>query len=204
MRILVLLALLSPTTVRAEPDADELLARGHFAKAVDLYNLRRYADAMQEFEAARAAKPLPAFEFNIARCEAHLGRKADAIASYQRYLTALVPPEEAVEVRARIAALEAPDQRRSIAPFVVGGAAVAALAGAAIAGAASQSIYNDLSGRCSPDGSCAPMWAPMIDRGRGAAIASDVMLGVGVAAAVVAVVLFIVDRRHNASQVMFP
>jgi tetratricopeptide (TPR) repeat protein len=95
--------------VTADPDAD--LARKHFQHGLVLYNDGRFDAAVREFEAARELKPLPAFDFNIARCYERLEYWERAAAEYERYLLHAPGAPEAAEVRERIPVLRARARR---------------------------------------------------------------------------------------------
>lgn len=51
------------------------------------YNLGEFASALELYKRAYRAKPLPAFQFNIAQCFRKLGKYEEAINLYQAYLT---------------------------------------------------------------------------------------------------------------------
>lgn len=53
------------------------------------YELGEYAQALAIYKQAYRAKPLPAFQFNIAQCHRKLGQHREAIAMYQAYLVGL-------------------------------------------------------------------------------------------------------------------
>lgn len=61
-------------------------ARAQFQRGQRAYSEGRYSDALQAFRAAHALQPLPALEFNIARCHEQLGQLAEAIAAYRRFI----------------------------------------------------------------------------------------------------------------------
>ena len=281
-----------PPSVIPDPDTDA--ARRHFDRGTALYGQQRYADAVREFETARRIKPLPAFDFNIARSFERLEAWAAAADAYDRYLDSLRAGKEADDIRARIAVLRArldesavpkavpsttspaspparldesavpkavpsttspasppvtsppataatpasppahtpapqpppgsqlaavnrPEvaleaepttvatapslfERHRVATWAVAGGGVALLAGSLIAGLVAHSRYGDLSGHCATDGSCNSTTVPnaqgWIDSGHAAGVASDALLGVGLAAVVTGVVLFFVEGRH--------
>lgn len=65
----------------------ERLARTKFESAEKAFNLRRFDDALADYQAAYEALPLPAFLFNIAQCHRNLGNHEQAVFFYQRYLS---------------------------------------------------------------------------------------------------------------------
>lgn len=90
--------------------------------------------------------------------------------------------------------------RHRVATWAVGGAGVALLAGSLVAGLVAHSRYGDLKSKCATDGGCDATKVPdaqnLIDGGNRAAVASDALLGVGLAAVAAGVVLFFVEGRH--------
>lgn len=209
--MIVMLVVLA--AIDADPDVE--IARRHFEAGTAEYNAGRYAAAIVEFEAARKVKALPAFDFNIARCHDRLEHVREAIDAYERY--AATAPSDVIEVRARVAVLRqrlappatptasppassvvvvssSPAPRR-VATWIVGGAGAVLLAGSLVAGLVANDRYSDLKNKC-VDGRCGADMQGTIDSGRSAAVASDVLLGVGAAAVVAGVVLFFVEGRH--------
>lgn len=86
---------------------DTANAKRHFRKGTELYMVGHYPEALAEFQAAQISKPLPAFNFNIARCFDRLERLDEAVKAYQAYLDAGPVPEDVPEVKERISALRA-------------------------------------------------------------------------------------------------
>jgi|SRR5579871_275848 len=225
MRLLTCLLLLHSIAVAdepsPEPSPDELIAKGHYKRGVALYDAGNFAEAVKEFEAARAAKPLSAFDYNIARARARLGDAAGAIAAYERYLAAEPRAFDTDEIHARIALLRAkltpppspppprpaPIELTERRPFrrdrlkvslAVGVVGCGLLVGALVAELISQSRLSQLQQRCAADGSCDPLAFPdaqsTIDSGRSTAIAADVLLTVGLVAIATGVVLALTAR----------
>jgi tetratricopeptide (TPR) repeat protein len=85
-------------------DPDTEIARRHFNAGSDLYSAGQYERAIGEFKAARRARQMPAFDFNIARAYDRLEQIGEAIDWYQRYLAS--GPEDSGEIRARIEELK--------------------------------------------------------------------------------------------------
>jgi hypothetical protein len=86
-----------------------------------------------------------------------------------------------------------------VASFVVGGAGAALLLAALGTGVAAQLAYNDLSAKCDVNMVCNANDKKLVDEqhlGRALTITTDVLLGVGGAALVTGVVLFIVELRR--------
>jgi tetratricopeptide (TPR) repeat protein len=100
---------------KAQEDPDTEIAKRHFVRGTDLYLTGNYPEAIREFEAAKLVKPLPAFDYNIARCHDRMEHLEEAIASYQVYLSAVGNSPEATEARDRIDVLQARIARRDAA-----------------------------------------------------------------------------------------
>lgn len=103
--LLVLLSLVVGPALRAEDDPDTEVARRLFKQGSALYIAGDYQKALGLFEQARLAKPLPAFDFNIARCHDRLGKWTEALAEYQRFAAVATDDEDLKEANARIAVL---------------------------------------------------------------------------------------------------
>lgn len=211
----------APTSLNNIPDVAAV--RLYFNRGAMLYGDGRYAEAIVEFEAARAAEALPAIDYDLARCYDRLERAREAIDAYERFVAAAPNDPDAAVVIARTAVLRqrltdaAPVRildplpvvpppappRRHIYTWIVGGAGAAILAGSLASGLYAHARYEDLAARCAPDGICDPGKVSgaqgLIDEGRSAGIASDVLLGVGVATVAVGVAIYIVEGRHRAA-----
>jgi tetratricopeptide (TPR) repeat protein len=88
VRILALLALLfavAPRTAFAEDPATKA-AKRHFDRGEKLFALGRFDDALDEYQKAFDAKPIPDFLFNIGQCYRNLGDYDQAIFSFKKYL----------------------------------------------------------------------------------------------------------------------
>lgn len=255
-----------PSAPTSLPDPDTQAARRHYDLGTALYDQQRYAEALREFNTAKQLKPLPAFEYNVARCYERLESWGEAAEAYERFLRSLPAGAEANETRLRIATLRArardlakpspqpappsgpsppspapvpsavgaeppgsealragpPDataiprsaagaqssaespplfKRHRVATWIVGGTGVALLGGALIAGLAADGHYSYLGAHCAADGGCSATGVPdaqaRIDSGRPAGIASDVLLGVGLAAVAASAALFFLEGRHS-------
>lgn len=66
--------------------ADETVARAHFKKGIDLYDAKKYQDALIEFDAAYREKPSAGIKQNIALCLKGLNRPAEAATSFDEAL----------------------------------------------------------------------------------------------------------------------
>jgi hypothetical protein len=65
---------------------DQQEAKGHFKRGEALYKAKRFKQAAESYELAYQRLPLPAFLFNIGQCYRNLGRAADAVDLFKRYL----------------------------------------------------------------------------------------------------------------------
>ena len=90
-----------------DEDPDTAAARRHFEQGRELYGAGRFEAACAEFETANRVKPLPAFDYNLAKCNERLERWDAAIVAYERYLQNAPGGDAAPEVRARIDVLRA-------------------------------------------------------------------------------------------------
>jgi tetratricopeptide (TPR) repeat protein len=105
----IALVLCAAPALEAKPADDALdteVARRHFKKAKDHLQVRNYEEALKELLVARAVKPLPDFDFNIARCYELLERYPEAIDEYSRYVARTPELPEADEARERIRVLK--------------------------------------------------------------------------------------------------
>jgi tetratricopeptide (TPR) repeat protein len=88
VRILALLALLfavAPRSAFAEDTATKA-AKRHFDRGEKLFALGKFDDALDEYQKAFDAKPIPDFLFNIGQCYRNLGDYDQAIFSFKKYL----------------------------------------------------------------------------------------------------------------------
>jgi tetratricopeptide (TPR) repeat protein len=70
-----------------------------------LYGEAKYAEALEAFERAAAAYPLPDFHYNIGLCHERLGNPRKAIVAFEAYLQGKPDAPDAPGVRDRIEAL---------------------------------------------------------------------------------------------------
>ena len=170
----------------ADPDTE--IARRHYEKGTVFYTDGKYSDAIDEFTQARKVKPLPAFDYNIARCHDRMEHVREAIAGYERYLAEIPPTDsDAAEVRARVEvlkrrladtlpaptsqpaagqaagppeAVESPPTRHRRYTWIAAGIGGALLAGSLVAGLIADSHYTALKVHCAADGTCNSATAP--------------------------------------------
>ena len=82
-------------------------AKRHFERGEKLYALTRFREALDEYQKAFDAKPIPDFLFNIGQCYRNLGDYDAAIFSYQKYLKLAPDAPNRDKVEQLIADLEA-------------------------------------------------------------------------------------------------
>jgi tetratricopeptide (TPR) repeat protein len=87
-------------------DPDTEVARRLFEHGAAEYNARRYEEAIAAFEKARTVRPTAALDYNIGRSYDRLGKSAEALTFYRRYVASTPAPPDAAEVRERIETLE--------------------------------------------------------------------------------------------------
>ena len=88
VRILALFALLfvvTPRIAHAEDPATRASKR-HFDRGEKLFALGKFDEALDEYQKAFDAKPIPDFLFNIGQCYRNLGDYQQAIFSFKKYL----------------------------------------------------------------------------------------------------------------------
>ena len=61
-------------------------AKRHFGRGEKLYALAKFQEALDQYQKAFDAKPIPDFLFNIGQCYRNLGDYDSAIFSYRKYL----------------------------------------------------------------------------------------------------------------------
>jgi tetratricopeptide (TPR) repeat protein len=68
----------------AQPKAPE--ARAHYTQGNRLYRIRKLDDAVAAYQAGALIEPVPVFDYNLGQCYRKLGRHADALWHYERFL----------------------------------------------------------------------------------------------------------------------
>ena len=174
-----------------------------------------YEDACREFTEAKRVLDLPAFDFNLAKCEERLEHWQVAMAGYERFLERAPQDESTAEVRYRVEVLRARIEAAvpSVAPEVVAKkhklrlAAIGMAAGAGVLAAAGFGAYYSTWSRYSSEQSvctnimqCAPSdYAALSSRVEHAEIAAGVVWGLAGAAAVGDIALWVLSTRHTPS-----
>ncbi|MDO9021591.1 MAG: hypothetical protein Q8S73_23770 [Deltaproteobacteria bacterium] len=88
-------------------DPTDEIARSHTENGGRYYQLRRYADAAREFQAAYELSRRPELLFNLARALENAQRDREALDAYERFAASGAPGIDPVDLRARVEALRA-------------------------------------------------------------------------------------------------
>lgn len=98
-------------TARADDPAMRA-AKRHYERGQKLFALQKFEEALDQFQKAFDAKPIPDFLFNIGQCQRNLGDYEAAIFSFKRYLK--LDPETAnrEKVEELIAELEEKQEKQ--------------------------------------------------------------------------------------------
>jgi tetratricopeptide (TPR) repeat protein len=86
--LLALFVLVLAARGAAADDAATRTAKRHFERGQKLYAATKFREALDEYQQAFDARPLPDFLFNIGQCYRNLGDFDSAIFSYKKYLDA--------------------------------------------------------------------------------------------------------------------
>jgi len=87
-------------------DPSERAARRHYERGLKLFNLQKFDEALEQYQKAFDAKPIPDFLFNIGQCQRNLGDYEAAIFSFKRYLKLLPDADNREKVESLIDELE--------------------------------------------------------------------------------------------------
>ena len=82
-------------------------AKRHFERGEKLYALAKFSEALDEYQKAFDARPIPELLFNIGQCYRNLGDYDSAIFSYRKYLTAAPDATNRAQVEQLITELQA-------------------------------------------------------------------------------------------------
>jgi tetratricopeptide (TPR) repeat protein len=99
--LMVCLAVAVPARTASADDPATRSARRHFERGEKLFALGKFDDALEEYQTAFDAKPLPGFLYNIGQCFRNLGDLDQAIFSFKKYLR-LEPEAENKEAVERL------------------------------------------------------------------------------------------------------
>ncbi|HUH03110.1 MAG TPA: tetratricopeptide repeat protein [Kofleriaceae bacterium] len=89
---------------KADPDLER--AKKLFYQGQKLFDLRRFEQALEKYEAAFEAKAIPDFLFNIGQCHRNLDNFDEAIFSFRRFLQLEPETPRREQIEALIAELE--------------------------------------------------------------------------------------------------
>ena len=122
IRFLLLLCLtLSVAIAPRVAHADDLATRAsmrHFERGEKLFALGKFDEALDEYQKAFDAKPLPDFLYNIAQCYRNLGDLDQSIFSFKKYLKLQPEAADRDKVEKLIDDLEAQKERGDGQRFV--------------------------------------------------------------------------------------
>ncbi len=83
---LVVVAAPATTHLAWADDPAERSAKRHYDRGKKLFDLQKFDEALDEFQKAYDAKPIPGFLFNIGQCHRNLGDNKAAIFSFKKFL----------------------------------------------------------------------------------------------------------------------
>src|SRR5580704_6611549 len=92
-------------------DAATRSAKSHYARGEKLFALGKFDKALDEYQQAFDAKPLPDFLYNIGQCYRNLGDLEQAIFSFKKYLQLAPDASDRDKVQKLIDDLEAKRER---------------------------------------------------------------------------------------------
>ena len=102
----ICLACVASTRPAHADDPAMRAAKRHYERGQKLFALQKFDEALEQFQAAFDAKPIPDFLFNIGQCHRNLGDYEAAIFSFKRYLKLDPDAENREQVEELIAQLE--------------------------------------------------------------------------------------------------
>jgi tetratricopeptide (TPR) repeat protein len=103
----------APRVARAD-DLATRTARRHFDKADKLFALGRFDEALEQYQKAFDARPIPDFLFNIGQCYRNLNDFDSAIFSFRKFLTLDPETPRRADVEQLIDELEAKKARAEV------------------------------------------------------------------------------------------
>jgi tetratricopeptide (TPR) repeat protein len=106
---------------QAQPDHTKQEAKSHYEKATRLYDVGKYGESIQEYEAAYLLIEDPALLYNIGQAYRLWDKPEEAVRAYKNYLRKRPDASNRGEVERRISDLERiiEERRRSMAPAPV-------------------------------------------------------------------------------------
>jgi len=82
----ICLACVASVRVASAEDAAMRSAKRHYERGQKLFALQKFDEALDQFQQAFDAKPIPDFLFNIGQCHRNLGDYEAAVFSFKRFL----------------------------------------------------------------------------------------------------------------------
>jgi tetratricopeptide (TPR) repeat protein len=219
MRLFVVVLLYTAQIQAAEPplsSGDEEAAKAHFLAGSAYYEQANYIDAVREFNEAFRLSQRPDLLYNIALAYERLEKWDNAIYALKRYLRDKPDAQDRKTIQTRIDNMEkkkaaalavaappppalpppAPAPKpRHVASLVVGSVGLGALVAAIGTGVSALQIKDDLEMVCRRQ-LCPTSQQAQSEKGYALAVSTDVLIGVGAAAVLVGVVLFVVESRR--------
>jgi tetratricopeptide (TPR) repeat protein len=116
--LMVCLAIAVPARTASADDPATRSARRHFERGEKLFALGKFDEALEEYQTAFDAKPLPGFLYNIGQCYRNLGDLDQAIFSFKKYLRLEPEAENKEAVERLIADLEEQKERGEGEKFI--------------------------------------------------------------------------------------
>lgn len=101
----VAVPVVAPQRAHAD-DPGERSAKRHYDRAKKLFELQKFDDALEQFQKAYDASPIPDFLYNIGQCQRNLGDYKAAVFSFKRYLKLDPETERREKLEALIEELE--------------------------------------------------------------------------------------------------
>lgn len=180
------------------PPPEALAAgRAFFEKGQAYYSAGKYQAAWVEFSSAFQIIELPDLLFNIARCEAKMGRKDDAARHFRQFLAANPSDPEADNIRKQIDELEGHSPPSTVTarkvPWIAlatGGAGLLLVVGGAGAIGAANSTYYSLQTTCGT--ACTP---EAVSVGRTQSAVGYSLLAIGFAGMAAAAVIVPIELK---------
>jgi tetratricopeptide (TPR) repeat protein len=204
-------------------------AREHFQLGRTFYEGGRFQQAAEQFEMAYRLSARPQLLYNVYVARRDAGGLSMAIEALRAYLGQVPDAPDRVNLEARLASLEAQVARQneqeaarveserkvaeaeakaktrterthSVLPIVLMGTGGALLLGSAVTGGLALSNASDLDKKCSGN-ACQPSQRSKVDSTRTLAITTDVLWGVGAAAAATGLILWLTGALDTEREV---
>lgn len=115
--LLIVLVTLFASNIAWAEDGETRAAKRYFARGEKLFALGKFDEALDEYQKAYDAKPIPDFLFNIGQCHRNLGDYEAAIFSYKKFLKLDPEAPNRDQVEQLIADLEEKQEREGSRKF---------------------------------------------------------------------------------------